>query len=162
MKLVVGYFGPYLFVKKNISARVVKKLKGIRCPKILFPARFNKKIFLKPLYQYKPDIYLILAHNPKGKHIQVELRGVNLKTGTGRKYEVSTFKPHLVGSMKYSKNAGRYVCNYVVYTVLREIRVKRRATQLCFLHIPGSYDIHRAAREVKSFIDHLSHSHPQS
>ena len=158
MKLIIGYFGPYLSVKKNISVQVVKRLKGLHCPKILFPVRFNKKNFLKPLYRYKPDIYLILAHNPKGKHIQVELRGANLKS---RKYEISRFKPHLVGKMKYSKNAGRYVCNYCVYTVLREIRVKKLKTKLCFLHIPGSYQASPASCEIKKFITSLK-PHSQS
>jgi len=167
MKLLIGYFGPYLSVKKNISSRVIKKLKSVHCPKILFPVRFNKKIFLKPLHQYKPNIYLILAHNPKGKYLQIELRGVNLKTGMnnlstlypikkgGKKYEVSCFKPRLIGKMKYSTNAGRYVCNYSIYTVLREIRVKKLKTKLCFLHIPGSFKINRASDKIKIFITKL-------
>ena len=158
MKLIIGYFGPYLSVKTNISAEVVKRLKGLHCPKILFPVKFNKKIFLKPLYRYKPDIYLILAHNPKGKYIQVELRGVNLKS---RKYEISRFKPHLVRKMKYSKNAGRYVCNYCVYAVLREIRLRKLKTKLCFLHIPGTSGARHASCEIKKFITSLK-PHSQS
>lgn len=164
MKLVIGYFGPYLSIKQNISQLVVEKLSGIDCPKILFPVCYDKKAFLKPLYQYKPDVYLILAHNPKGKIIQVELRGNNERVDiknknsatkpilkSGLKYEVASFKPKLVKNMIYSENAGHYVCNFCIYTILREVRLKKLKTRLCFLHIPGKYGPGRAFRDIKTF-----------
>jgi pyrrolidone-carboxylate peptidase len=59
MKILVYGFEPYSSMRKNISEEVIMKIRRQRnLAKVVFPVKFEKKLFLEKIRKLKPDLIL--------------------------------------------------------------------------------------------------------
>ncbi|MGN6732860.1 MAG: pyroglutamyl-peptidase I family protein, partial [Candidatus Binatia bacterium] len=71
---------------------------------------------------------------------------------TEPKQLATTFKVKTGRWARISRNAGDYVCNYSIYLLLREIKRRKLAARLAFVHIPYDYDATKAGRFVREIL----------
>jgi pyroglutamyl-peptidase len=133
----------------------------------------------------KPDILVMFGHSPRASALRLERCARNQTTSRSRDNDdlklegpIDTAGPDrmdatanvddvlskiasLRPSPYVSENAGGYVCNYVYYTALREIRQRRLTTKCMFAHLPTvSSAVERseaqvAAERLVSVVAHL-------
>lgn len=165
MKILISGLKPFLSYKENITEKIANNFKGRKDIKtIVFPVRFDKKIFSSAINAYKTDVVLGLGMCPDGMQIRIERRAKNLKNGRGRELvKINNNGPQrlLVNlrlksdkNSKVSYDAGSYVCNYYMY-VASEIAEKENI-KFAFLHIPEKYDIKKANNFIESKIREIN------
>ena len=156
-RILVYGFGPYRTFSDNITARILTRLpRQPGLTKRVFPVRFHRQQFVDALMRAKPDIVLGLGQSSR-RRIEIESRGVNHRRADrirqtqsdlrGRKPKQlpTTFKIKAGRWARISRNAGDYVCNYSIYVLLREIKRRKLAARLAFVHIPHDYDAEKSA-----------------
>lgn len=145
-KILITAFEPFRDYKENITEKVLRKIKdseGIY--KRLLPVRFEKDIFTTPLKEINPGIVIALGQYPRGNKIRIERKAVNqkgdeksdpikkiTKNGEDVLYCTLKIKPDQISRVTY--DAGKYVCNFSMYTSLDFL--KTNSVKYCFLHIP--------------------------
>ncbi|RLF33066.1 MAG: hypothetical protein DRN08_05900, partial [Thermoplasmata archaeon] len=127
MKILVYGFKPYKNYKENITEKIIRKIKNRKnLVKIIFPVKFEKRIFLEKIRTIKPNIILGLGQHPRSKKIRIERKAINLKRKNKKEKPefISKNKPfHLFVNVKLKKDkiswisydAGKYVCNFSMY-----------------------------------------------
>jgi pyrrolidone-carboxylate peptidase len=161
-RILVYGFGPYRTFSDNITARILARLpRQPGLTKRVFPVRFHRQQFVDALMRSKPDIVLGLGQSSR-RRIEIESRGINHRRAdgsvkrralfaTGPKQLATTFTVKAGRWARISRNAGDYVCNYSIYVLLREIKRRKLAVRLAFVHIPHDYD----RRKARKFIRHI-------
>ena len=161
-RILVYGFGPYGAFPDNITARILARLpRQAGLTKRVFPVRFHRQQFVDALMRAKPAIVLGLGQSSR-RRIEIESRGVNHRRAnrsakrraifaTEPKQLSTTFKIKAGRWARTSRNAGDYVCNYSIYVLLREIKRRKLAARLAFVHIPNDYD----PRKAHKFIRHV-------
>lgn len=158
-RILVYGFGPYRNFHENITAKIIKSLPpAAGLTRVVFPVRFNRAQFMRALQRHKPDIVLGLGQCVRSS-IEFETRAANRKR-TSKKTKAQTIRKNgprwlptslnlkIGGSVKRSKNAGDYVCNYSMYVMLDQIRRAAAKTQFGFLHVPHDLALDKAVRVV--------------
>lgn len=163
MKMLVYGFGPYGAEKENITEKIIRKIRNRKnLKKVVFPVKFEKKIFLEKIKKHKPDKILGLGECHRGKKFRIERKAVNLRrAGKGKKLKIiSKNKPKYLFMnlrLKKDKNSwvsyrpGKYVCDFSRY-VISDFSENIR---FAFIHIPYDYDLNKAVKLVESRIDEI-------
>lgn len=159
MAILLYGFGPYRQFRDNITARIIKSLEpksGLR--KVIFPVRFQRRLFIDALDRHKPDVILGLGQSSR-KQIEVETRARNRRRARKLDPPRPIFKDQpkslpttlAIRAGRWagiSKDAGDYVCNYSMFVMLEEISRKKMPTRFGFIHIPHDCDDRKASRIV--------------
>jgi pyrrolidone-carboxylate peptidase len=165
MRLLVYGFGPYLEFRDNITKRIVRKLRArTELKKVIFPVRFQRKQFIQAIEKYKPDAVLGLGQCSKGRTLRIESRAVNRRRGPrqrgalpielqGPKALPTTLRLGRSPGTSWSRDAGRYVCNFSMYVMLSRIRSGNIPARFGFVHVPWNYDLDRAVEIVERILD---------
>lgn len=165
MKILIYGFKPYRQWKENISEKIINKIpKRQGFKKVVFPAKFDRKQFIREVKGYEPDIILGLGQHPRGKKIRIERKAVNFKARSKRERP----KPILKNKPQYqfvnlrlkpSKNswisyyAGKYVCNFSMYIIADFIRDKD--IKFAFIHLPRGYNLNAALKYIEKMLKAL-------
>ena len=166
-RVLVYGFGPYRNFQRNVTESIVRKLpKRHRLRRIVFPVKFNKSQFLKPIREHKPDVILGLGQCARGRRLRIEAQAVNKR----RNHKWENAKPivprgarrlstslglNLGRQGRFSKNAGDYVCNYSMYVILDFLKRRRLPIRFGFIHIPQGYNAATAVRILLKAISKL-------
>jgi pyroglutamyl-peptidase len=162
-RILVFGFGPYRTFSDNITARILAHLpQQPGLTKRVFPVRFHRQQFVDALLRSKPDIVLGLGQSSR-RRIEIESRAINHRRADGSakrraifatepKQLATTFSVKAGRWARISRNAGDYVCNYSIYVLLREIKRRKLAARLAFVHIPHDYDATKAGRFVREIL----------
>jgi pyrrolidone-carboxylate peptidase len=163
MKTLIYGFMPYKEWKNNITEKIVKKVKGKNLVKVVFPVRFEKRVFLDKIRRSKPDIIIGLGQHPRGKKIRIERKAMNTwahsKQEEPRKISKGPKHYFLTAKLKKNKyswisyNAGSYVCNFSMYIISDFIKNKK--IRFAFIHISKEYRADKAAKFVENKIKEL-------
>lgn len=165
MKILLYGFKPYLNFRWNISEKVVKRIKPRDdLVKVIFPVRFDRKLFLRVLEKEKPNTVLGLGQTPKGNKIRIERKAKNLRKENGEKvilkdgpeYQFANLELERDDNSQVSFDAGEYVCNFSMYLMIDG--ALRRGMKFAFLHIPMSFDLKKAVEFVERKIDEIEKS----
>ncbi len=162
MKILLYGFKPYKKFKSNITEEIINKIsprKDLR--KVVFPVKFNKRIFLKEVRFYKPDIIIGLGQHPRGKKIRIERKTINLRGSKdkgyraidrkGTKFQFVNLRLKKDDISRLSYKAGKYVCNFSIYILSKWSRENN--IKFAFLHIPKSFNVSLAVNFVESKIE---------
>jgi pyrrolidone-carboxylate peptidase len=164
-KILVYGFGPFGGYPENITQKIIDKLKRRKLlVKIIFPAVFDGKIFLRAVARHKPDLILGLGQCPRGSRIRIERRCVNQKKELandkirkiipgGPSHRSVNFKLGNDVSSRLSYDAGNFVCNFSMY-VLSDYATKN-VIDFAFLHVPRDHDVCDAVNFAESKIDEM-------
>ena len=167
MRILIYGFGPYRQFKQNITQQIVGKLfRSASLKKIVFPVRFDRRQFTDAVKQYRPDVVLGLGQCSRGRLLRIERRAINRKRTNGKERArpivrggprrlPTTLKLEILGpgkSIKVSRDAGDYVCNFSMYVMLDYLRRHRFETRLAFLHVPYNHDRRAAVRFVRKVL----------
>jgi pyrrolidone-carboxylate peptidase len=157
MNILIYGFKPYKEHEHNITESIVKRLKKKNITKVIFPARFDKKLFLKRIKTAKPDVIIGLGQHPRTRKIRQERKAVNLyrkskkekprKITKGPKHYFSTLIFPKKKQILTSYNAGMYVCNFSMYTILDNTDLP-----FAFFHIPKDYNVSKAVKYLESIM----------
>jgi len=162
-RILVYGFGPYRTFSDNITARILARLpRQPGLTKRVFPVRFHRQQFVDALLRSKPDIVLGLGQSSR-RLIEIESRGINHRRADGSakrraifatepKQLATTFTVKAGRWARISRNACDYVCNYSIYVLLREIKRRKLAVRLAFVHVPHDYDATKAGRFVREIL----------
>lgn len=165
MKIFVYGFGQDKNYKKNITEKIVQKVRNQRgLTKVIFPVEFQRQIFLDKIIKNKPDVILGLGQHPRSKKIRIERKAVNLKRKNRKEKSkiISKHKPsHLFVNIKLkndnaswiSYDAGKYVCNFSMY-VISDFATKK-GIKYAFIHIPKDYNVNKAVKFIESKINEM-------
>ena len=166
-KLLVFGFKPYGHNKANISEIIVNKLKNKKISKkIIFPITFNKHIIIKKIMKEKPDIILGLSQHPRARKIRIERKAKNIiklkKEKKSRRISKNS-KKEFFTSLKIPKtkettiahNAGTYICNFSMYSIIEHIAKNNENIKFAFLHIPKHYDIGKGTKIINNIINNI-------
>jgi len=164
-KILIYGFKPFQGLKENITEKIIENIKNRKnLRKVVFPVKFEKKMFLNEIKEFEPDIILGLGLHPRGKKIRIERKAVNLKQFSKKdipkpiyknkpKYLFATLKLKRDKESWISYDAGKYVCNFSMYTLLEF--TKNKNIKFAFLHIPKDYNLNKAVKFVGSKIDEI-------
>lgn len=157
--LVYG-FKPFLGQGKNVTEQVIKRLHlPDDCVKMVFPVRFSRRQFAEALDRWRPRYVLGMGQCPAGGGIRVEKLAMNsrsaaragamsrpIEPGGPRSIPVNWELEQPRGG-RLSFDAGQYVCNYSMYSFLRECA--RYGTRYAFMHIPADHPPGKVAMYVR-------------
>jgi pyroglutamyl-peptidase len=167
MRIFIYGFGPYRQFQENITARVVKALAPRpELRKAVFLVRFRRSQFVGALKRHKPDVVLGMGQSGR-KNIEIETRAANRKRVSkaaparliskhGRRWLPTTLAVRMGPSIRRSKNAGDYVCNYSMYVIIDYLRRQAPKAKFGFVHIPFDYDAVKAEKVIERMICQLS------
>jgi len=167
MRILVYGFGPYRRFKKNITARIVKSLaprSGLK--KEVFPVRFRRNQFINALERHKPEVVLGMGQSER-KNIEIETRAANRKrvnktaparliSEHGRRWLPTTIAMKINPSIRRSRSAGDYVCNYSMYVIIEHLLRQAPGTKFGFVHIPFDYDAAKAQKIIGRMLRRLA------
>lgn len=136
MKKFIYAFKPFGKFKTNSSEKILKSIKGKSIKKV-FDVKFDKQMFLKEIKKHNPDIIIGIGMVARSKKVRIERKAVNKmknkKIAKKRKDALfTTLRIRPTKTMRISYDAGTYVCNYSMYTILHRFKDKKYA----FFHVP--------------------------
>ena len=126
MKLLIYGF-KYKSQKENITEEIIRKIRIKKnLVKVIFPVKFEKKIFLEKIKKHKPTIILGLGQHKRSKKIRIERKAINFKRHSKKeepgvisknkpKYQFVNLRLKKDKNSWISYNAGKYVCNFSMY-----------------------------------------------
>ncbi len=165
-KILITGFKPYGKFKINITEKIIKKIqKKKNVKKIIFPVIFKKELFVKNIRKLKPDIIISLGQCSQGKLLRIERKAKNqikLKKGKIKKINKKGPKEYLV-NLKFKKlkesrtsyDAGTYVCNFLIYTIMDYIKKKNLASKFAFIHIPKDFQLKIGVKIIEKLLNQL-------
>ena len=130
MKVLIYGFGPYRQWKDNVTEKIIKRVKQRKnLKKVIYEISLNQNNFLDKIEKFKPDLIIGMGQNHRLKKINIERKAINLKRKNKKDKPVKILKNgpnHYFVNLKlkndkYSRisyNAGRYICNFSMYTIL--------------------------------------------
>ena len=130
MKILVTAFEPFNGRDMNPSQLILEQLEapeGVTLIKELLPVEFKTttRVLQERLKEYQPDIVLSLGQAGNRPEISVERVAINLNNCRSSN-----------GQKAIADNAGTYVCNHVMYTVLHEVATNYPEMKAGFIHVP--------------------------
>ena len=158
-KILLYGFGPYRQFQENITAKIIKSLpRSPGLKRVVFPVRFQRSPFVQALERHRPDVVLGLGQSTR-RGIEWEARAANRRRAgakararairkCGPRWLPTTLDIELGPSLKRSRSAGDYVCNFSMYVMLDQIRRAQAKTRFGFVHIPHDFAPSDAARVV--------------
>ena len=159
MRVLVYGFGAYRQFRDNITAQIINSLpKSSVLMTEIFAVRFQRRQFIAALKRYRPDIILGLGQSSR-KQIDFETRARNRRRAAKSvelkpifrdrpKSLPTTLKIRTGRSVKKSRDAGDYVCNYSMYVLLDAIAREGRKVPFGFIHIPHNWELEKAVRLI--------------
>jgi pyrrolidone-carboxylate peptidase len=148
-------FGKY---PDNITEQLVKQLPPH--PQVetrVLPVRFEARLF-SDLLTRRPGYILGLGQCPRGQRLRIERRAWNgqraergapivpITAAGAAAYPVTWALPKVSGLTRTTYDAGRYVCNFSMYTLLQ------RQASYAFLHIPRGFPQEQALAYLQTCI----------
>lgn len=155
-KILVSYFAPFGILPTNSSFEVAKRIDMANVDKIELEVKYQKdfKTLMNATFNKDYDYILMLGQARGRDHISLESRATNLNNPKAA--DNDNFYPNeeiIEGGSHYlytkvdiegiiskinkeivsiSKNAGSYLCNYIYYLCLNEIKIPS-----LFIHLPS-------------------------
>lgn len=159
-KVKVYGFKKFAHYDDNITEKI---LQDFDADSTLLDVEYFGDDVLDDLFQGSPDYIIGLGQCPAsmGKKLRVEKRAVNWKEQPLSRIEPmgkeELFSNIDIGDedVVQSSSAGRYVCNYSMYKVLDKIEKEKLGTKHAFIHVPEGYDIDKARKILRKYIDGL-------
>ncbi len=153
-------FGPY---RRNITADLIAQLPlRPQWQAHVLPVRFEAELFLKPVRAFEPDLILGLGQYPRGNLIRIERKAFNHKRDRTQNLDESIdpegsdslalrwqIRPN--SEQRVSYDAGRYVCNFSMYTLAQYAQEQGIAS--AFLHLPCGFSLTRARRSILQILN---------
>lgn len=136
----------------NISEQVLKRLE-LPVDKQILKVRFDSQVFRDIVLQGYPQI-IGLGQYPKDKTIRIEQIAQNMYGTRSKGYHPIDEGPEQIATdlaliptdnSTLSSDAGRFVCNYSMYSILR---MKSDTQRFSFLHIPKGISVKNATDYV--------------
>lgn len=165
MKILLYGFKPFLQYSENITEKIIANIKyNNDIKKIIFDVLFDENIFKDAIKNYKPDFIIGMGQYPRGKKIRIERTAYNEKRNSkkerssiiSKKYPeklYATLKLASDNNSRITYNAGRYVCNFSMFTCLSY--TKNTCTKYAFLHIPKDIEIKKGVDFVEKALKNL-------
>jgi len=165
MKILVYGFKLYKNWKENITEKIIRRIKNRKnIKKIIFPPKFEKKLYLENIAKHKPDLILGLGQHPRSRKIRIERKAVNLKRHNKKekpkiisrnkpRYQFVNLRLKKDKNSRISYDAGKYVCNFSMYVI--SDFCKNKNIKFAFIHIPKDYDMKKAVSFVGSRINEI-------
>lgn len=151
MKILIFGFKPYKGWRSNVSEQVIKNLPpGKNLIKAVFPVKFDKKMFIDKIEKHKPDVIIGLGQHDRARKIRIERKGV--RRGKNPKEHFVSLKLKKDKNSTIAYDAGRYVCNFSIFTIMDYIKENKKNIRFAFLHIPRKIDPSEAAESVEKII----------
>jgi len=156
MRILVYGFGVYRGFKGNVTEKILRRLSRQRqLEKIVFPVRFHRRQFIDAVKKHEPDIILGLGQCSRGRRLRIERRAVNKRRNDkgkkakpiirgGPRQLPTNLKLNIGAQMRFSRNAGDYVCNYSMYVILDYLKRRRVSVRFGFIHIPYDFEPRKA------------------
>lgn len=155
-KVLVYAFASWGKNNTNISEQILNQL-DLPVDKIVLPVSFNKQVYSDILNKGYTHIIGLGQHNT-GSLIRIEQIANNIYGSKSNGYQTIESRPttlqvdlQLIPTSHsiLTYDAGKFVCNYSMYTILRE---KRKDQQFAFLHIPKSINLYDATIHVEEIL----------
>jgi pyroglutamyl-peptidase len=90
---------------------------------------------LSAIARLQPEIVVCCGMAEKRSHLTVEANGKHQGDILYTSFPLKAFVAQ-TQSTKISHNTGRFVCNYLYYSVLKHIQLHQLKTQCLFVHVP--------------------------
>ncbi len=166
-KITITYFEPFGSRTTNVSLEAANKL---NFNKIMLPVVFdNVEDTIKELVNNN-DYLIMLGEAGSYEAMKIELIAHNIKNGKDNNnieyhdelikkdspLELSTNINFTNFNFNYSKNAGKYLCNYSYYLALYHTT----NCKVCFIHLPylnDSNNLDFLINELNRIIDFIIH-----
>jgi pyrrolidone-carboxylate peptidase len=157
MKILIYAFASWGGQRKNISEEILRRL-DLAVEKKVLRVRFSEKPW-REMAKGDYDLIVGLGQYPWGSKVRVE-KYANNKFGSKRTgyraieqggkeiLQVDAELP-VVGGARETNDAGRYVCNYSMYQVMR---LKNKSTKFGFIHIPKKMGVEMAVKVVTEIL----------
>ena len=90
------------------------------------------------------DIIIVLGQKPVIKAIYIELVGKSQLSVIQTQYDYTAFADFLFSHgyrVKFSNNAGNYLCNHVYFSGLQSIKTESSTAKMLFVHVPYLHNI---------------------
>lgn len=170
-RVLIHAFEPFLNYRKNITAEILTALKQqietvplfqtLEIELRVLPVRFDAEIFLEPVQAFQPDFVLGLGQYPRGELIRIERKAFNQKRDKKADLDAliipegaDSLRPNWRiqpnSRSRCNYDAGRYVCNFSMYTLTQAAQQKGFA--YAFLHIPRAYPLQQGVNYLKSLL----------
>ena len=144
----------------NLSAAVLQEL-DFPIDKMVLQVRFDQQPFLDMLAHDYTHI-IGLGQYPRGNLIRIEQVAHNVYGTKSKGFQVIDpgpaklfvdldLQPTKDSYLTY--DAGKYVCNYSMYTILRN---KQQRQKYAFLHIPKKVELHQAVECVSEILKQVT------
>lgn len=162
--LIYG-FGPFRHYRRNITQALLQRLpKRAQLETLILPVRFEPELFLEPVKTLQPDYILGLGQCPRGDLLRLERKAWNLMRDKSQGLEAVievdgpaslpvTWHLPLHSDTRVSYDAGRYVCNFSMYTLSRY--AQQNQVPYAFVHIPRSFSLNRAQAWLENLLNGL-------
>lgn len=159
-KVLVYAFSSFGGAASNISEQILKRLTVI-ADKLLLKVRFVELPY-RDIAANDYDMIVGMGQYPRGKRIRIERFAHNLwgskakgytqiEKGGLEKIELDLKLSPIQGALP-SDDAGRFVCNFSMYTLMR---LKKKTTKLAFLHIPKQVEVDWATEVVGKLLSQV-------
>ena len=140
----------------NISEQVLKRL-GLPVDKQILKIRFDFQVFRNIVNQNYSQI-IGLGQYPSGKTIRIEQVAQNTYGTRSKGYHPIDEGPNQIttdlkliptNNSTLTSDAGRFVCNYSMYSILR---MKSDSQRFAFIHIPKGINVKDATNYVEELL----------
>lgn len=160
MRCLVYAFGAFGRTKRNISEEVLEGI-NLGCDKRVLRVRWGTAVYRRMVGE-RWDKIVGLGQYPRGNKIRIERFAHNSYGTRARGYRAIDklgprelrvdldFEP--VEGAVVTEEAGRYVCNYSMYQLMR---LKSEDTKFGFLHIPRPMRIDRVLGVVERLLEQV-------
>lgn len=165
MIILITAFEPFNKQTENASLDVLNSLHlilpGLTCIKVVLPVVYDNQIYGRLLDKHHPDIVLHMGEAGNRSKVNLEYRGINRMSAQvsdnqgiqkseeailpgGPSELIETIESSFIVEnlkadgypIELSQSAGAFICNLALYTSLYEVRQKRMATKVGFIHLP--------------------------
>jgi len=156
MRILVYGFGPYRRFRNNVTEKIIRRLPRRReLRTIIFPVKFHRCQFIDAVRKHDPEVILGLGQCSRGRRLRIERRAVNKRRNDkgkkakpiirgGPRQLPTNLKLNIGAQMRFSRNAGDYVCNYSMYVILDYLKRRRVSVRFGFIHIPYDFEPRKA------------------
>lgn len=164
MKKVLIYgFRPFKKYKTNISAEIIKRIKGREITKLILPIVYKKKYIINKVRKSKPDIIIGLGQTVGEKFLTIETKAKNIYEKErpeikkiidprGPKEIFLNWRPKAPKGVRISRDSGEYLCNFTMYCLMSYIKKNNLKTKFTFIHIPRGYNLQKAVKVIQEII----------
>lgn len=163
--LLIYAFQPFGAYTTNITKQLLYHLPAYaNVTTAVLPVHFDPTPWQQLIQHLQPSHVLGLGQCPRGHHIRIEQRAFNqmqdLTIGLQQAIEAdgpatlsTTWKLPVMSGFRPSYDAGRYVCNFGMWHMIRHSQ--QHKIPYAFLHIPRPLGLNRARQDIQALVSRL-------